>query len=220
MLRVDLRERFARGGVAARRRQIGDLTAVGSEEHARVLAGRQRLAHERAEGLLAGLFGLVGQADEAVGAEFAEDRVDVVFGVAVEPCETFDLEQLAVATEEAQAFRLGPFGERSVMALAGAHERCGDEERALLQGLRLLGDQADDRVFGHLLERFARRRTVQHAGAGEEHAEVLGHFGDRRHRRFRGAARHALLDRDRGRQARERIDVGFRELFDELPRVG
>ena len=61
---------------------------------------------------------------------------------------------------------------------------------------------------------------MQHAGAGEEHAEVLGHFGDRRHRGFRGAARHALFDGDRRRQARERIDIRLRELFDELTGVG
>ena len=133
MLRVDLREGFTRGGVAARRRQIGDLTAVGGEQHARVLAGRKHLAHERAERLLAGFFGLVGQADEPVGAEFAEDRIDIVFGIAVEPFEAFDLEHLTVAAEEAEAFRLGPFGQRAVMALAGAHERGGDEQRALLQ---------------------------------------------------------------------------------------
>jgi 2-polyprenyl-6-methoxyphenol hydroxylase-like FAD-dependent oxidoreductase len=68
-----------------------------------------------------------------VGAEFAEDRVDVVLGVTVETFEAIDLEHLAVATEEAEAFRLGPLGERTVVALAGADERGGDEQRALLQ---------------------------------------------------------------------------------------
>jgi len=33
-------------------------------------------------------------------------------------------------------------------------------------------------------------------------------------------AGHALLDGDRRRQARERVDVGFRQLFDELAGVG
>ena len=220
VLRVDLREGLARGGVAARGREIGDLPAVGGEEHTCVLAGRQGLADERAEGFLAGLFGLVGQADQPVGAEFAEDRVDVVFGIAVEAFEALDLKHLTVAAEQAEPFRFGPLGERAVVALAGANERGGDEQRAFLQGLRLLGDQADDRVFRHLLEWFAGGRAVQHAGPGEEHAQVLGDFGDRRDGGFRRAARHALFDRDRGRQTCERIDVRLRELFDELARIG
>ena len=220
MLRVDLGEGFSRGGVAARGGEVGDLTAVGPEEHARVLAGGQRLADERAEGLLAGFFGLVGQQDQPVGANLAEDGVDVVFGIAVQAFEAFDLEQLAVAAEQAEAFRLGPFGQRTMMALARADERGGDEQRAFLQRLRLLGDQADDRVFGHLFERLTGRRAVQHAGAGEKHAEVLGDFGDRGDGRLRGAARHALFDRDRRRQARERIDVGLGQLLDELSGVG
>ena len=61
---------------------------------------------------------------------------------------------------------------------------------------------------------------MQDAGAREEHAEVLGDFGDRRDGGLRGAARHALFDGDRGRQARERVDVGLGKLFDELARVG
>ena len=133
MLRIDFGKRFAGGGVAARSRQIGDLPAISGEEHAGVLAGRKHLAHERAERLLAGLFGLVRQEDESVGAEFAEDRVDVVFGIAVEAFEAVDLEQLAVAAEQAETLRLGPLGERTVVALASADERGGDEQRALLQ---------------------------------------------------------------------------------------
>ena len=61
---------------------------------------------------------------------------------------------------------------------------------------------------------------MQYAGTGEEYAEVLGDFRDRRDGRLRGTAGHALLDRDRGRQARERIDVRLRQLFDELAGIG
>ena len=133
VLRVDFRERFARGGIAARCRQIGDLMAVGAEEDARVLTRCQHLADERAERFLARLFGLVRQSDETIGPDFAEDRVDVVFRVAIEPFEAFDLEHLAIATEDAESFRLGPFGKRAVMTLAGADERGRNEERPFLQ---------------------------------------------------------------------------------------
>ena len=91
------------------------------------------MADKCAQGFLARLLGLVGQADQAVGANLAEDRIDVVFGVAVEPFEAIDLEHLTVATEEPQALGLGPFSERAVMALAGADERSCDEERTFLQ---------------------------------------------------------------------------------------
>ena len=159
--------------------------AVGAEEDACVLTRCQHLADERAEGFLAGFLGLIGQADQSVGADLAEDCVDVVFRVTVEAFEAFDLEHLAVAAKEAEPFRFGPFGQWAMMALAGADERGRDKERAFLQRLRLLGDEADDRIFGHLLERFASGRAMQYAGAGEEYAEVLGDFGDRRDRGLR-----------------------------------
>ena len=143
-----------------------------------------------------------------------------MFGIAVEAFEAFDLEHLAVAAEQAEAFGLGPFGKRAVVALAGAHERGGDEQGTLLQGFRLLRDQADDRILRHLFERLSRGRAMQYAGAGEEHAEVLRDLGDRRDRGLRGATGHTLFDGDRRREARERIDVRLRELFDELARVG
>ena len=143
-----------------------------------------------------------------------------MLGITVESGEAVDLEHLAVAAEQAEALGLGPFGQGTMVALAGSDERGGEEQRAFLQGLRLLGDEAHHRILGHLLEGFARGRAVQYAGAREEHAQVLGDLRDRRDGRFRGAAGHALLDGDRRRQARERVDVGFWQLFDELAGVG
>src|SRR6266567_2327279 len=44
-------------------------------------------------------------------------------------------------------------------------------------------------------------------------------FGHCRDGRFATAARNALLDRDARGQTLDEIDIGFFELFDELPRV-
>ena len=58
------------------------------------------------------------------------------------------------------------------------------------------------------------------AETGVEEAEVLGDFGDSRDGGLAGAASDALLDGNGGRDAGEAVDIGARELFDELSGVG
>ena len=56
-------------------------------------------------------------------------------------------------------------------------------------------------------------------GAGEEQAQVVVDLGDRADRRPRVAVGRLLVDRDRGRQALDEVDVGLVHLAEELPRV-
>ena len=58
------------------------------------------------------------------------------------------------------------------------------------------------------------------AEAGVEEAEVLCDLSDGGDGGFAGATGDALLDGDGGRDAGQTVDVGARELFDELARVG
>src|SRR5690606_16432365 len=58
------------------------------------------------------------------------------------------------------------------------------------------------------------------AGARVEHAEVVVDLGDRADRRSRVRRRALLLDRDRGRQPADALDVRPLELAEELARVG
>ena len=54
---------------------------------------------------------------------------------------------------------------------------------------------------------------------GEEQAEEMIDFCNRRDGRLAAATRDALLDRDTRRQTLDKIDIRFFELLDELPRV-
>ena len=70
------------------------------------------------------------------------------------------------------------------------------------------------------LDRPAALRAVRLADRGVEQPQVvvdLGHRADGRARVLRGRP---LLDRDRRRQALDRVDVGLLHLLEELPRVG
>ena len=62
-------------------------------------------------------------------------------------------------------------------------------------------------------------RAVRRAGARVEQAQVVVDLGDRADRRARIVAGRFLLDRDRGRQPLDGIDVGLLHEAEELPRV-
>jgi hypothetical protein len=94
------------------------------------------------------------------------------------------------------------------------------------------GEHAEARAFGKredviddLLDRLrfdalSAVGAMRDADPREQEPEVvgdLGHGADRGARRFREGP---LLDGDGGREAVDAIDVGLRELLEELPRVG
>jgi hypothetical protein len=82
-----------------------------------------------------------------------------------------------------------------------------------------------EQAVDHLLHRLrpdllAARRAVRHADGGEEQPQVVVDLGHRAHRRARILGHRFLLDRDRRRQAFDRVDVGLLDLRQELPGVG
>ncbi len=63
-------------------------------------------------------------------------------------------------------------------------------------------------------------RAVRHADRGVEQPQVVVDLGHRADRRARVLRHRLLLDRDRRRQAVDRVDVRLLHLLQELPRVG
>ena len=76
----------------------------------------------------------------------------------------------------------------------------------------LLGRLADDRAPAD--------RAVRLADARPQQAQVVVDLGDRADRRARVARGRLLVDRDRRREALDRVDVGLVHLAEELARVG
>ena len=103
-----------------------------------------------------------------------------------------------------------------VLALLAADDRGEDEEaRPLRQGQ----DAADDLLARLGRDRPAALRAVALADAGVEHAQVVVNLGDGADGRARVAAGGLLLDADGRRQAAEVVDVGLRQLAEELAGV-
>ena len=69
------------------------------------------------------------------------------------------------------------------------------------------------------LHRPAAVRAVRRSGARPEQAQIVVDLGDRADRRPRIVAGGLLLDRDRGRQPFDRVDVGLFHQPEELARV-
>ena len=78
----------------------------------------------------------------------------------------------------------------------------------------------DDLLGGLPGDRLAADVAVRLADARPQQAQVVVDLGDRADRRARVARRRLLVDRDRRRQALDRVDVGLVHLPQELPRVG
>ena len=104
-----------------------------------------------------------------------------------------------------------------VLALARPHDRRVDREpRPLRERQHLL----DDLLGGLAGDLAPARRAVRPADPRVEEAQIVVDLGDRADRRARVAGRRLLVDRDRRRQALDRVDVGLVHLPEELARVG
>ena len=78
-----------------------------------------------------------------------------------------------------------------------------------------------DDLLGRLAgDRPAADRAVRPPDAREQQAQVVVHLGHGADRRARVARRRLLVDRDRRREALDRVDVGLVHLPQELARVG
>ena len=152
----------------------------------------------------------------AHGEAVHHDR-DVVVHLAVELRRLGELDQRAVdhgAHEALLARRLEQFAE---LALPAAHERREDlDPGALGPAEHRVGDLA-----GALpLHRAAAVGAVRRAGPRVQQAQVVVDLGDRADGGARIVPGGLLLDRDRGREPLDRVDVGLLHEPEELPGIG
>jgi hypothetical protein len=103
-----------------------------------------------------------------------------------------------------------------VLALAVADDRRVDCEP---RPLRQLQDLVDDRLLALAGDRAAADGAVRLADARVEEAQVVVDLGHRADGRARVAAGRLLVDRDRRREAVDRVDVRLLHHLQELPRV-
>ena len=123
---------------------------------------------------------------------------------------------LAIDAGSREALALQLPEEVDVLALATA-----DDRRQYLEPHALVErqDPVDD-----LLRRLPRDRRTAHgamraARAGEQQSQVVIDLGDRAHGRARVARGGLLVDRDRGREPLDEVDVGLVHLAEELASV-
>jgi hypothetical protein len=141
----------------------------------------------------------------------------VVLAALVEGLHVLCQHDLAVDAQahEAAAARVGQ--QLPVLALA-VHQQRRHQHQALAGGGT--GDLPRDLLGGLPLHRLAAGVAVLGADARVEHAQVVGDLGDGPHGRARVRTGGLLLDRDRGRQAANRVVVRLLHLAEELARVG
>ena len=204
---LDLLDAEARDGAGEARREDGALAAVGV------------LRHRESFGEIERRLDRIGQAVAEIGPhdDAIHHHVDVVLVFLVERRRLGDLVELAVDLDPLETLLLQLLQFLAVLALAAARDgRHQVEPRAL--GHRL--DAIDHLRDGLAFDRQAGGRRVGHAHAGEQQTQIVVDFRDRADRRARIARRRLLLDRDGGREALDRIDVGLLHQFEELAGIG
>ena len=149
--------------------------------------------------------------------EAVDDDVEVVSLGAVELDLVAEVDDGAVDARAHEALAPQPLELELELALARARD--GREEREA----RALGERehaVDDLLHRLRLDALAAARAVRNADARVEQAQVVGDLGDRADGGARRLRERALLDGDGRAQALDALDVGLRELLEELPRVG
>ena len=154
----------------------------------------------------------VGPHDSAV-----DDGVDVVLVGLGDRGEVGQRIGLAVDPDAGVAIPRELAEEFGVLALAATHERGEDLEAGAL----LLAHQPVDDLLRRLLaDDRATHLAVRDADAGVEEAEVVVDLGDGAHCRARVARGGLLVDRHRGREALDEVDVRLVHLPQEHAGVG
>ena len=125
--------------------------------------------------------------------------------------------QLAVDLHAREALLAQVLEMLAELALAPADDRGEDHEPGALGQL--------DHLVDDLLGRLRRDRPAAVVAVGladprPQQAQVVVDLGDRADRRARVARGGLLVDRDRRREALDRVDVRLVHLAEELPRVG
>ena len=149
--------------------------------------------------------------------EPVDDRLDRVLALGIELRRGVELDVLAVDARAHETLAAQLLDHLQVLALAAGDDR---------------GEQGERRAFGqcqHLVDHLAHGlgrevepviRAARNAGARKQQAQVIVDLGDRADGRARIVRGRFLLDRDRGRQALDRIDVRLFHHRQELPRIG
>ena len=161
----------------------------------------------------------VGDAAEDVGArdQAVDDDPDVVLVGLLERRRLGELDQLAVDDRARVALGAELLEEVDELALLLADDGRDDlVARALGQLHELVGDL----LHRLALDDLAALGAVRHADARPQQAHVVVDLGDRADRRARVAVRRLLVDRHRGAEALDEVDVGPVDLAEELARVG
>ena len=153
----------------------------------------------------------------ALDGEPVDDDLDGVLLLLVQRGRVGQRVSVAVDPGAREALGLELAEQVDVLALAAAdHRRQHLEAGALLES-----EHPVDDLLGRLArDRRAADRAVRAAGAGVEQPEVVVDLGDRADRRAGVLRGRLLVDRDRGRQALDEVDVGLVHLAEELAGVG
>ena len=145
-----------------------------------------------------------------------DDHLDVVLFLLLQRRRLVQPDHGAVDAGAGEALGLELGEQLGVLALAAADHR-GEhlEAGALLQ----LHDPVDDLLGALPGDRPPALRAVRLADARPEQAQVVVHLGDRADGGTGVAARRLLVDRHRGREPLDEVDIGLVHLPEELPRV-
>ena len=148
--------------------------------------------------------------------ESVDDHVEVVRLLPVELDLVAEVDDGPVDARAYEPFATQPLELELELAFAAAtHRREQEDPRAVPQR----EDPIDNLLDGLRLDSLSAVGAVRDAHAREEDAEVVGDLGDGAHGRARGLRERSLLDRNGRRETIDALDVGLRELLEELPRV-
>ena len=152
-----------------------------------------------------------------LGDEAVDDDGDVVLELLLQRLRRGELHGLAVDDGPRVALRLSSLKRSTNSPFFWLTTGDDDLEAGALRQLHELVGDLLHRLAGDDL---AADRAVRHADARPEQPHVVPDLGDRADRRARVAVRRLLVDRHRGREPLDEVDVGPVHLAEELAGVG
>ena len=176
------------------------------------------LQHDDAVGEIQRGLDRVGQAllGRSLDGEAVDHHLDVVLLLLLELGRVGQRMHDAVYADPAVTLAVELVEQVDELALAGAdHRREHLEPGALVHRQHLV----DDLLRCLLGDALTAHRAVRRAGAGIEQAQIVVDLGDGADRRARVAVGGLLIDRHRGRQALDEVDVRLVHLPEELPGI-
>ena len=183
-----------------------------------VILAVDELQHDDAVGEIQCGLDRVGQAllGRRLDGEAVDHHLDVVFLLLLQLGRVGQRMHHAVYPYPAVTLRVELVEQVDEFALSGAHHRCEHLEPGALVHRQHLVDDLLRCLFGDAL---TAHRAVRRAGACIQQTQIVVDLGDSADRRARVAVGRLLIDRHRGRQAFDEVDVRFVHLPEELPGV-